>query len=98
MHAASLNTKRRKRENKVILDEMKLGWTDQLVIWGDKNLTRTAATTLKKLVEHGPRAKKIKVFPDFIIQELADKGVIAQSEGFFMVSKISKLKKLEIVV
>ena len=96
-HTANLNRKRQRREDKVILDEMKLGWQDLLVLWSDKNLTKIAASTLKKLVENGRIAKKIDSFPDFVIQELAQKGLIAQSEGFFTVSKISKLKQLGII-
>lgn len=98
LHTASLNKKRQRREDRVLMEDIKLGWPDLLMKWANQNLTRTAASLLRKLVEKGPKAMKISAHPEFVIQELAQKKVIAQSEGFFMVSKVSKLKNIGVLV
>lgn len=92
-HVDSLNKKRARRENKKLMRDCEPTWQDKLLMWSKKELPGSCQCVLRRLMQRGRCALPCKSVPHDVLACLARHCVIVQSEGFFMISKPSRLSE-----
>ena len=96
-HQARLNKKRQDKIHAPLREDCAPTWQDKIAAWVKNNMSPAAAKAVAALATYDRHTMREADIPRNTMKSLREAGVIAVSEGFVILSKKNKLKRLKLI-